>query len=94
MVCRVCGLVLRGVCLMRPCEIDWMYRGGCGALYPKAWEDFVGHLTLQERSDPLTAYYARLTSDDSAVREAAVRALTMSLRCRMRQTFMRTCPAA
>ena len=32
MMCRVRGLVLRGVCLMRPEEIDWMYGGDAAAV--------------------------------------------------------------
>jgi len=72
---RVSGLVLRGVCLMREVEIDWMFRGGAAALFPKAWSSFVGQLdTEEERRDPLTAYYMRLTSGDSARRRAAASA--------------------
>jgi hypothetical protein len=72
-VCSIRGIVLRGVCLMRREEVDWMYRGGAGALHPKAWLDFLGHLTPEERSDPLPAYHARLTSGSRAVSDAAVR---------------------
>ena len=32
--CRVLAMVLRGVCLMRPSEISWMYRGGVAHLSP------------------------------------------------------------
>lgn len=69
----VAGLVLRAVCLMRQCEIDWMFRGGVASVQPKAWHDFVTALPVEERSDPLLAYYQRLTSDDARVRSAAVR---------------------
>ena len=33
---RVTGLVLRGICLMRKVEIDWMFRGGAAAIFPQA----------------------------------------------------------
>lgn len=69
----VAGMVLRAVCLMRQCEIDWMFRGGVASVQPKAWHDFVAVLDPEERCDPLLAYYRRLTSDDSRVRSAAVR---------------------
>lgn len=69
--CRVLGIVLRGVCLMRRHEIDWVFRGGCKALFPAAWMAFVSGLSTEEAQDPLRAYYARLTSDDPDVRQSA-----------------------
>lgn len=33
-LCRVTGIILRGICLMRPSEIQWMYGGGAGNLAP------------------------------------------------------------
>lgn len=67
------ALVLRGVCLMRRREIDWMYRGGAGALRPLSWRRFLRHLPPEERGDPLLAYYRRLLSPEGGVRAAAVR---------------------
>jgi len=66
------GLVLRGVCLMRPEEIDWMYGGGAAAVQPRAWRAFVEHLAPEERDSVLESYYQRLQSQDAAVRDAAV----------------------
>ncbi|KAK9828535.1 hypothetical protein WJX72_000641 [[Myrmecia] bisecta] len=71
---RIAGIILRGVCLMRPCELDWMYKGGAAALQPKGWIDFLSHLTPAEQQDPLRSYYARLTSDHAPTRDAAARA--------------------
>lgn len=36
------SLVLRGVCLMRPAEIDWLFekRGGAARLHPQGWNEF------------------------------------------------------
>ncbi len=62
-----------GVCLMRQCEIDWMFRGGVASVQPKGWQDFLSALPREERYDPLLGYYRRLTSDDATVRAAAVR---------------------
>lgn len=45
----------------------------CMRPVPEAWSSFVGILDEQEQSDPLLAYYSRLTSESDAVRSAAVR---------------------
>lgn len=50
-----------------------MYGGAAAALQPKAWQSFLEALAPAERRDPLPAYYRRLTSTDTAVRDAAVR---------------------
>lgn len=77
MVCytthRVSALILRGVCLMRPAEIYWMYGGGCGNIKPLAWDNFTSQLEPHERGNPLLGYYKRLISSDPNVRDAAVR---------------------
>ena len=70
---RVKSLVLRGVCLMRAEEISWMYSGAAAAVQPKAWRDFEEHLLPEERGNVLGAFYRRLQSQDTAVRDAAVR---------------------
>ena len=69
---RVSELVLRGIFLLRKQEIDWFYQRGASVLFPDAWEAYEGHVSPEERGDLLSAYHARLTSDDPAiVREAA-----------------------
>ncbi|KAI8470301.1 MAG: Alpha/Beta hydrolase protein [Monoraphidium minutum] len=73
------ALVLRGVCLMRPQEIGWMYAppaagGGAAALRPRQYAAFAGGLPPRERGNPLLGHYARLVSGDDAEREAAARA--------------------
>jgi proline iminopeptidase len=75
---RVTGLVLRGICLMRDCEIDWMFRGGVATVYPEAWRRFKGHLSEEEQRDPLLSYYRRLTSEDASTRSSAVSATIMT----------------
>lgn len=32
--CKVTGMVLRGIFLLRKKEIDWFYEGGAAAIYP------------------------------------------------------------
>ncbi len=73
---RVTGLILRGVFLMTPAELDWFYGGGAGAILPEAWDRFLGALSPNERSAPIPAYYARLTGDDARTRAAAALAWT------------------
>ena len=68
------SLVLRGVCLLRPCEVDWLTssKGGSAKLDPKGWKEFssaVG-VGLEEGNDRavLHAYYDRLLGDDPVAR--------------------------
>ena len=63
---RCLGLVLRGVFLARPAEIDW-FMEGMRVVFPEAWRAFVEFLPEQERSDLLGSYYRRLTDPDPAV---------------------------
>ena len=57
------SIVLRGVCLMRPLEIDWLFspNGGAASLAPKGYAAFRKHVSLEEGCDDrdvLHAYYA------------------------------------
>ncbi len=70
---RVTELVLRGIFLLRKQEIDWFYQRGASVLYPDAWEPYLAHIPEPERVDLLSAYYRRLTNDDSAVRLSAAK---------------------
>jgi proline iminopeptidase len=71
---RVTALVLRGIFLLRKQEIDWFYQGGCSALFPDAWEDYVAPIPKAERGDMVRAYYKRLTSTDANIRSDAAKA--------------------
>ncbi|KAL7916838.1 proline iminopeptidase [Trichoderma velutinum] len=68
------SLILRGLLTVRKAELAWS-RGGLGAcrIYPDAYEAFISHLPSDERSDPYSAYYRLLTSDDRQVQIAAAR---------------------
>jgi len=61
---RVSEIVLRGVFLLRRSELDWMYRGGAGHLFPEAWAEFTA--LVPDGEDPLAAYHRQL-GDRSAV---------------------------
>jgi proline iminopeptidase len=70
---RVLGLVLRGIFLATPTEIEW-FLYGMRYPFPEAWRAFTGFLPEDEREDLLAAYYRRLTDPDPAVHLPAARA--------------------
>jgi proline iminopeptidase len=61
---RVLGLIVRGIFLCRPKEIQWLYQEGASNLFPDAWEDYLAAIPPAERGDLVDAYYRRLTGDD------------------------------
>jgi proline iminopeptidase len=63
---RCLGLILRGVFLARPTEIEW-FLSGMRAVFPEAWERFASHLPDAERGDLLAGYYRRLVDPDPQV---------------------------
>ena len=72
---RATELVLRGIFLFDQYEVDWLYKeGGAAAIYPDAWEEFVGLIPEGERGDLVEAYRRRLTSDDQAAQLTAAKA--------------------
>ena len=71
---RVTELVLRGIFLCRPKEIEWFYQRGASAIYPDAWEDYIRVIPEEERGDLLSAFYRRLTGPDEGERLEAARA--------------------
>ncbi|PIQ24570.1 prolyl aminopeptidase [bacterium (Candidatus Blackallbacteria) CG17_big_fil_post_rev_8_21_14_2_50_48_46] len=70
---RASGLILRGIFLCRPEEIQWLYQEGASWLYPDVWEKYLAVIPENERHDMVKAYYARLTSEDPEVRLQAAR---------------------
>jgi proline iminopeptidase len=68
--CR--GLVLRGIFLCRPSEIDW-FLYGLRAIFPEPWRTFSGFIPEAERGDLLSAYHKRLVDPDPAVHMPAAR---------------------
>jgi proline iminopeptidase len=70
---RCLGLILRGIFLCRPSEIEW-FLYGLKAIFPEAWRTFSGYIPEAERGDLLAAYHQRLTDPDPAVHMPAARA--------------------
>ena len=67
------GLVLRGIFLFRPAEVEWFMQG-LRRVFPEAWEAFHDFLPEAERGDLLSNYHRRLSDPDPAVHLPAVRA--------------------
>lgn len=61
---HVTGLILRGICLMRASEREWVYQRGLDRLQPEEWQRFVAPIPAAERGDILAAYHRRLLGDD------------------------------
>ena len=70
---RCLGLVLRGVFLARPAELDW-FLNGMRTIFPEAARAFAGFLPAAERNDVLGNYHRRLTHPDPAVHLPAAHA--------------------
>ncbi len=71
---RVLGLILRGIFLCRPCEIQWFYQEGASRIFPDYWAQYVGLIPEAERDDLVQAYHRRLTGSDEVGRMAAAKA--------------------
>lgn len=65
------GLILRGIFLCRPKEIQWYYQEGANRIFPDRWEHYIAPIPPSERGDFVQAYYKRLTSPDIEIRREA-----------------------
>ena len=65
------ALILRGIFLLRKKEIDWFYQEGCSNIFPDEWENYCNVIPQKERTDFVKAYYKRLTSKNSSIRQSA-----------------------
>ena len=68
------GLILRGIFLTRPSELQWFYQYGASEIFPDFWERYRDEIPEEERGDFISAYYKRLTSEDEQTRLSAARA--------------------
>lgn len=71
---RVLGLVLRGIFLCRPKDIQWFYQSGAGRIFPDYWKDYLAPIPEAEQGDMVSAYYRRLTSDNELEQIQAAKA--------------------
>ena len=63
---KVTGLILRGIFLSRPAELNW-FLGDVAHFFPEVWHKLISYLPENERSNVLAAYSRRIFSEDSAV---------------------------
>ncbi len=63
---HVTGLILRGIFLSRPSELNW-FLGDVAHFYPEVWHTLISYLPINERNNVLSAYHQRIFSRDSAV---------------------------
>lgn len=70
---RVKALVLRGIFLGRPFELEWFLEG-MRHVFPENWRAFAEFIPERERGDLLGAYHRRLVDPDPAVHLPAARA--------------------
>lgn len=71
---RVESLILRGIFLCRPEELNFFYQEGTSWFFPDYYERYIAVIPEAERGDLKAAFYRQLTSDDEATRLAAARA--------------------
>lgn len=71
---RVLGLIVRGIFLGEQDEINWLYQGGAGQIFPEFWEKFRDEIPKDEQHEMLNAYHRRLSSDNEFQRMKAARA--------------------
>ncbi|MCO5112963.1 MAG: prolyl aminopeptidase [Bdellovibrionaceae bacterium] len=71
---RVENLVLRGIFMCRPKEIQWFYQKGTSFMFPDLWQKYEEIIEPAKRTNMVKAYYELLTHQSSEVRlEAAKR---------------------
>lgn len=63
---QVTGLILRGIFLSRPSELNW-FLGDLAHFYPEVWHQLVSYLPANEKHDVLNAYSKCIFSDDKAI---------------------------
>ncbi|KEF29788.1 Proline iminopeptidase [Marinobacter nitratireducens] len=71
---KVLGLVLRGIFLCRPKDIQWFYQDGASRVFPDYWADFEAQIPEAERDDMVSAYYRKLTSSNELEQIQAAKA--------------------
>lgn len=70
----VAALVVRGIFMCRPREIEWFYQSGADRVFPDYWQDYLAPIPEAERGDLVKAFYKRLTSDQPEEQQAAAQA--------------------
>lgn len=69
---RVSGFILRGIFLCRHQDLDWLYNGGAGQVFPDHWDDFSA--AVDDERPLLPVYHRHLVGDDELERSRAAKA--------------------
>lgn len=70
----ISGLILRGIFLGRPSEIQWLHQqGGTSQIFPDEWEKYIAPLSESDLENTVNGYYRLLTHADESVRLNAAR---------------------
>ncbi|MEY3038586.1 MAG: prolyl aminopeptidase [Pseudomonadota bacterium] len=70
----VLGLILRGIFLCRPRDLEWFYQDGASHVYPDYWQDYIEPIDPKKRDNIMQAYYEVLTGQDEIKRMHAAKA--------------------
>jgi len=71
---KVLALILRGIFLCRPSEIDWFYQEGASQIFPDIWDEYLKPVAPSDRKQMVKAYYKLLTDTNYSVRLDAAKA--------------------
>ncbi|WP_027328372.1 prolyl aminopeptidase [Marinimicrobium agarilyticum] len=74
---RVLGLILRGIFLVRPQDLEWFYQGGAAHVFPDYWQDFLQPIDSSKRDNLISAYHELLTGDNDLLKMSAAKAWSM-----------------
>jgi len=73
---RVLGLILRGVFLARPYDLDWFVRDGVKRIYPDHWHALVSSLPVSGWNDLIQGMYKAVTGGNEALQHRVAGAWT------------------
>jgi len=65
------GIIIRGVCLGREKDNNWLMKEGASVIWPDEWEKFISVIPKNKRKNIPKAYLKLLTSKDKKTREKA-----------------------
>jgi proline iminopeptidase len=71
---KVQALILRGIFLCRPSEIQWFYQDGASHIFPDVWDEYLKPVPVSEQKNMVKAYYRLLTDSNYSVRLEAAKA--------------------
>ena len=72
---RVLAMILRGIFLCRPQDLQWFYaEGGASRIYPEYWQEFDDMAHRQAGESWIDAYHRQLHGDNELARMSAAKA--------------------